>query len=231
MNLSPDFQNTLIILPAFNEASVIEKVIATIEKAGFSKICVVNDGSTDNTAEIAKKAGAIVITHPINRGAGAATQTGLVYALRKGFAHAVLMDSDGQHLPEDIFRLQEKMSETKADIIIGNRFSTAQNKVPTHRIFYNQLANVFTNIFCKKNYPDTQSGFRLLNRKAIETISLRNRGFGFCSEMLIQAERAHLRVAFTPIQVLYTDYSMSKGQNLMQGIRTAKSILWQIIFK
>ena len=227
----PDFHKTLVILPAFNEATIIGTVISNIQEAGFLKICVVNDGSSDNTTEIAKKAGAILITHPINRGTGAAVQTGLVYAFQKGFSNAVLMDSDGQHLPKDIFRLLKKMRETQADIVIGNRFSREQNEVPIRRIIYNQIANIFTNIFCKKNYPDTQSGFRLLNRKAIETIHLHNRGFGFCSEMLIQAERANLQVKFTPIQVLYTDYSLSKGQNLVQGIRTAKSILWDLIFK
>jgi len=229
--LSADFKKILIVLPAFNEATAIRKVILAIRKTGFQNISVINDGSSDNTAEVAKKAGAIVVTHSINRGAGAASQTGLVYARQAGFSYAVLMDSDGQHLPEDIYKLLEKMQQTNADIVVGNRFADNENTVPKRRVFYNQIANIFTNFFCKKNYPDTQSGFRLLNRKAMKKIQLYNRGFGFCSEMLIQAERLDLQIEFTPIQVLYTNYSMSKGQGLMEGYRTAKSILWSFIFK
>ena len=222
--------NLLIILPAFNEGAVIRKVLFNIRKIGFQNICVVDDGSSDHTAQKARNAGVEVISHPINRGAGAAVQTGIAYAKNNGYDYAILMDSDGQHLPEDIHRLYSKMETSKADIVVGNRFSFTENNVPTHRVAYNQIANIFTNLFCKKRYADTQSGFRLLNRRAIESLQLKNKGFGFCSEMLIFSDQSNLRVEETPIQVLYTNYSMNKGQNLREGIRTAKSILWSVFF-
>ena len=221
----------LILLPAFNEATVIGKVLSGIRAAGYPSVCVVDDGSSDDTGDQAQKSGAAVITHPINRGAGAAVQTGIAYAKKRGFQFAVLMDSDGQHLPGDIDSLCAKMEASEADIVIGNRFSKTKNAVPNHRIFYNQIANIFTNIFCKKNYTDTQSGFRLLNRKAIENINLKNRGFGFCSEMIIFSEKNNLRIEETPIRVLYTEYSMNKGQNFQEGVRTARSILWRVMFE
>ena len=88
----------------------------------------------------------------------------------------------------------------------------------------------YLNLFCKNNYADTQSGFRLLNRKSIETLNLKNRDFGFCSEMLFVSEKLGLRIEQTPIRVLYTKYSMNKGQNLREGVRTARTILWRVFF-
>lgn len=226
-----DKSKVLIILPAFNEGQVIGRVLSGIKKVGYDKICVVDDGSADNTRLEAQKAGAVVLTHPINRGAGAAVQTGIAFAKKRGFEYAVLMDSDGQHLPSDIDSLIAELHSSEADLVIGNRFSKEKNAIPEHRIVYNRIANIFTNIFCKKNYLDTQSGFRLLNRKAIETLNLKNRGFGFCSEMIIFSEKENLKIVETPIHVLYTKYSMNKGQNLREGVRTAQSILWRVIFE
>jgi len=229
--MSVQEDNILIILPAYNEASVIAEVIKAIKNEGFSSICIVDDGSQDTTAQIATNAGATVISHPINRGAGAAAQTGITYANENGFQYCVLMDSDGQHLPQDITNMYTAMTNNQSDIVIGNRFIDKSNEVPTHRRFYNRIANVVTNVFCKKSYSDTQSGFRLLNRQAIERLNLKNRGFGFCSEMIIYAEKAGLKISETPIQVLYTPYSMSKGQNLEEGVRTARSIFWRVFFE
>ncbi len=220
----------LIILPAYNEASVIGNVLFDIQIEGYSNICLVDDGSSDNTSDIAQKYDVNILTHPLNRGAGAATQTGITYAKIQNFQYAILMDSDGQHIPKDIESLYTKMEETDADIIIGNRFFITENDVPKHRIAYNQIANIFTNVFCEKKYADTQSGFRLLNRKAIELLNLKTRGFGFCSEMIIESEKLNLRIEETPIRVLYTKYSLNKGQNLREGARTARSILWRIFF-
>ena len=222
--------NLLIVLPAYNEASVIGNVLFDIQKEGYSNICLVDDGSSDNTNKVAQKYGVKILIHPLNRGAGAATQTGIAYAKNEHFQYAILMDSDGQHVPKDIEILYARMKETGADIIIGNRFFITGNDVPKHRIAYNQIANIFTNIFCNKKYADTQSGFRLLNRKAIEMLNLKTRGFGFCSEMIIESEKLNLRIEETPIRVLYTKYSLNKGQNLREGARTARSILWRVFF-
>ena len=228
--MSINKSDLLIILPAYNEAKVIGKVLMDIQKEGYLNICLIDDGSSDNTHKIAKNYGVQVLTHLVNRGAGAAIQTGITYAKNEDYQFAILIDGDGQHLPKDIESLCQKMEKTDADIIIGNRFFITENSVPKHRIAYNQIANVFTNLFCKNNYDDTQSGFRLLNRNAIEKINLKNRGFGFCSEMIIISEKLSLKIEQTPIRVLYTEYSMNKGQNLREGVRTARSILWNIFF-
>lgn len=226
-----DKSNILIILPAFNEGEVLGNVLSAVKNTGYSNICLIDDGSSDNTAEIGREFGVTILTHPINRGAGAAIQTGISYAKKKGYQFAILMDSDGQHLPEDIDNLYKRMEKTNADIVIGNRFFITENSVPKRRVTYNKIANVFTNFFCENNYSDTQSGFRLLNRKAIESLNLKNRGFGFCSEMLFVGEKLDLKIEQTPIRVLYTEYSMNKGQNLREGVRTARSILWRVFIE
>lgn len=225
--MKPDKSNILIILPAFNEGEVIGNVLSEVQNAGYSQICVIDDGSEDNTSEISHNYGVKVLKHPINRGPGAAIQTGIQYAKFMGYPYAILMDSDGQHLPEDIDNLYNRMIETEADIVIGSRFFT-DNNIPKHRIAYNKIANVLTNFFCKNTYSDTQSGFRLLNRKAIESLKLKNRGFSFCSEMLFVGEKLNLKIEQTPIRVIYTEYSLNKGQNLKEGVRTARSILWRV---
>jgi glycosyltransferase involved in cell wall biosynthesis len=222
--------DVLIILPAYNEGLVIGNVISDIQEAGYTNICLIDDGCTDNTSKIARIHGVHVLKHPINRGVGATIQTGIDFAKQEMFQFAVLMDSDGQHLSQDIFHLLNRMTETHADIVIGNRFRCAENIIPKHRIIYNKVANIFTNLLCKDNYEDSQCGFRLLNRKSIEALNLKSKGFGFCSEMLIVSEKLNLKIEQTPIRVLYTEYSMQKGQNFRIGIRTARSILWQKVF-
>ena len=221
----------VVLLPAFNEEQVIGNVLSDIQKEGYENICVIDDGSSDRTYEIAQSHGVNVLRHPINRGAGAAMQTGIEYVKMTNGQYLLCMDSDGQHAPDDITALINKMYESKADIVIGNRFMSDANDIPETRKFYNSIANIFTNVLCKNNYSDTQSGFRLLNRKAIETLNLGSRGFGFCSEMIILGEQIGLKIEQVPIKVVYTKYSMNKGQNFLEGVRTAKDILWQKYFE
>ena len=225
-----DKSDILIILPAYNEAQVIDNVLLDLKKHGYSNICVVDDGSTDDTSKIAHSHKIKVLKHPINRGAGAAIQTGIFYAKNRNFQYAILIDSDGQHFPEDIENLYVEMQNSGADIVIGNRFSNEENDIPNKRLRYNRIANMLTNFFCDNTYSDTQSGFRLLNRRVIEKLELKNRGFGFCSEMIIEAEKLDLKIVETPIKVIYTEYSLHKGQDFREGVRTARSIIWRVLF-
>ena len=219
--------NILIGIPAYNESTQIEEVIDQLHLAGFSSIVIVDDGSTDETQALAFRRGARVLRHEINCGAGAGVQTLMLLAKKENWPFLLLMDADGQHHPEDIDRLYAKMNKTRADLVIGNRFDPSlTNQVPRIRRIFNSLANILTNLFCKGAYGDSQSGFRLLNSKAIEKIELSAIGFGFCSEMILLAEKEGLEVHETPIHVKYTNYSMSKGQrNIWNGIRTA----WQFL--
>lgn len=228
MNLPADLH---VLLPAYNEGPVIAEVIQTLHKAGIVHVIVVNDGSEDNTGLLARAAGAVVVDHLVNRGAGAAVQTGIELARRKDWPYLALMDADGQHVAEDLAKLMAALTNEEADLVIGSRFLAKQEGMPRDRKFYNGIANFLTNILTKKKYSDSQSGLRLLNRKAIERLNLQVDGFGFCSEMVVLAERAGLKVAETPTSVIYTKYSTSKGQDFHVGVNTAFNFLWNTLFK
>ncbi|MFN4212976.1 MAG: glycosyltransferase family 2 protein, partial [Microgenomates group bacterium] len=123
------FSIPFLLLPAYNEGEVIGQVIAAVKKEGFEKIIVVDDGSTDDTCQKAKNAGAIVLRHIINRGKGAAVKSGIEYAKLKKASIVVTIDSDGQHNPKDIKKLVEKIREGY-DVVLGSRFLNKKNKIP-----------------------------------------------------------------------------------------------------
>lgn len=220
-----------IFIPAFNEEQTIGKVIEAIKGCDYPHLYVVDDGSEDKTAEKAKMAGARVIRHLINRGAGAATQTAIDFAKKAGCPFMILMDGDGQHLPQDIDTLVQGMDSSHCDIVIGSRFLGDISAMPRSRKFFNRIANFLTNLFCKNHYTDSQSGFRMLNRRAIENLQLTLDEFSFCSEMLILAEQKHLKIVEVPSKTIYTQYSLSKGQGFYEGIETALNFIWKVIFK
>lgn len=218
-----------IFVPAYNEESIIGEVLERVRGYGFTRLHVVDDGSTDRTGDKSRAAGAQVVQHLINRGVGAATQTAIEWARKVDCQYMVLMDADGQHVPEDIERLMQRMSDGDCDMVIGSRFLGDLSAMPRSRRGFNRLANGLTNLFCQHNYSDTQSGFRMLNRKAIETLQLSLDEYGFCSEMIILAEKRGLHIAEVPTQVVYTAYSLGKGQDFFTGIRTASKLLWKVI--
>lgn len=220
-----------VILPAYNEAEVIGNVITEIRSAINCHIVVIDDGSDDPTAAYAQAQGVRVVRHLINRGAGAACMTGISLARKMNWQQIAFLDADGQHVAADLLVLQARMQETGADLVIGSRFLHSENAIPGIRRFFNSIANLLTNTFCKNSYSDTQSGFRLLNRRAIESLDLHQDDFSYCSEMIVQAEQLALEIRECPIAVRYTAYSMRKGQDFQVGVMTAFHFLWKLIFK
>ena len=218
-------------MAAYNEAPVIAEVIANIKAVVDCPIVVIDDGSSDQTARLAKEAGAIVLQHLVNRGAGAACMTGIALARQQAWPCVIFMDADGQHLPEDIEAIYQTYLDTEADLVIGSRFNKTRNDIPWLRRRFNGIANRLTNLFCSGHYSDTQSGFRLLGQQALKRIELVQDDFSYCSEMIIQADREQLRIAECPIHVRYTEYSISKGQDFQVGLTTAFQFLWKIMFR
>ena len=209
-------QRLVLILPALNEAEVLAGVLARL-KAGIKKLpltaelAVVNDGSTDQTAAIAVKAGATILTHLINRGLGAALGTGLAYAKLKHADYAVTFDSDGQHDPADIGKVLNPLFKTRADVVIGSRSLSREGKMPFLRRFNNLAFNVLTLIFFGKKTSDSLSGFRGFNRRAIQSIHLKTERMEVSNEFFAEIKRHRLRLEEVPIKVIYTPYSIRKG--------------------
>ncbi len=161
--------NLAVIIPAYNEAERIASTIADIRKFSNADIIVVNDGSTDDTVSEAKAAGAAVLDLPFNLGYGAALQTGLKYALKKGYEFTVQMDADGQHDPSSIQSLIKPVLDGEIDIAVGSRFLSggAYKSSFIRRVgmlFFAFIASIFTG----KRVTDPTSGFQALNRKVME---------------------------------------------------------------
>ncbi len=215
-------KKTLIALPAYNEAKVIGSVIKSIKQEGYKDILVVDDASKDSTSYTATKAGAVVIKHLINRGAGAATMTAIEYARDNGYFELVLLDSDGQHDPKDI----KKLLKAKGDVVIGIR-DWKSKTMPWSRKFFNVVGNLITWVFFGLYVKDSQSGFKVLRRNALEKINLTYDRYEFCSELIGEIKNQRLSYAQIPIKVIYTDYSKSKGQSFMNGIKMVMRLIFR----
>ena len=205
----------VVVIPAFNESAVIFQVLKSIPKRiqGIKKveIIVVDDGSTDTTKEEAVRAGVNVVSHLLNRGVGAATKTGIHWAIKKNADLVITFDADNQHFSEDIPKLVNPIIKNKADLVIGTRFKRKQ-QIPQDRIILNWLANFATFILFGVFSNDSQSGFRAMSKKTMELIDFKSDRMEFSSEILTEAKKNNLKVKEVPIKVRYTPYSRIKGQ-------------------
>jgi len=218
-----------VIIPAYNEADVIGDVIGDVkkefQKTSYSyEIVVVNDGSTDNTANVAKKAGATVVQHILNSGAGSATATGLSYANQNGFEIVATMDADGQHLSKDVITGIKTMAQGNIDLLIGSRLidSKGMSKV---KVLGNRGLSFITFLLFGIKVTDSQSGLRVFSKESLQKLRWKTSGYEFCSEMLWRANQQGLKIAEFPIKAVYTEYSISKGQNNWNAINIVKSLL------
>ena len=226
-------KKVLVVIPAFNEATVIADVVKNAQKE-FNKyknakidILVVNDKSTDATAFEAKKAGAKVISHILNTGAGGATLTGLSYAKQNNYDIVATMDADGQHLPKDVLNGIKQINEDQnADLLIGSRLINSAGMSKT-KILGNKGLSTITQMLFGINVTDSQSGLRIYSKNALNNLGWKSSGYEFCSEMIWRAKQANMKVAEYPIEAVYTDYSRSKGQNNWNAINIVKQLVKQ----
>jgi len=215
------------VIPAWNEAAHISLVVTEV-KPFVSEIIVVDDCSQDQTAELAKTAGAIVLRHPINRGQGAALQTGNDYALEHGAEIIVHFDADNQFLASEIKEIITPLIADQADIVFGSRFLGKKANFPfVKKYFIMPLARMFVRLFLGIKLSDPQNGFRALNRKAAEIIRISNREMAHASEIQARAFKAKLRVAEVPVTVIYHDF----GQKLTGGFKVISDLLINKIIK
>lgn len=211
------------VIPAYNEATRIADVVRGA-KPYVSEVIVVVDGATDGTEHVAREAGARVIVHPENCGAGAATMTGLEAARILGFDSAVTLDADGQHAVNDIPKLAKVLEDEKADLVIANRFGR-KNPIPFVRRIANGIGNGVTFLTTGVLLPDTQCGFKVFGPKALKEVELKMSGFEFCTEIIREASRHKWKIISVPSKVVYSEYTLAKGQSFANGLRTAAKIL------
>lgn len=215
------------VIPAWNEEQNIGEVL---EKLGafVDEIVVVDDCSRDQTGLVAKKYGATVLRHPINRGQGAALQTGNSYALKNGADIIVHFDADNQFSAEEIPAVITPLIAEEADIVFGSRFLGKKANLP----FFKKnvimpLAKIINRFVFKIKLSDPQNGFRAMTRASAEKITITNRGFAHNNEIQIKAFALHLRIKEVPITVTYHRF----GQKFSGGIRILKDLLISKIIK
>lgn len=209
---------TFVIIPAFNEAKTVRGVLRDVKKVA-ADIIVVDDGSDDETAALAAQEGALVYRHMINRGLGGALGTGIAAAIRLGADIVVTFDADGQHEAADIKRLVQPIEEGRADAVIGSRL-IEERRMPLRRKLYNRFANFVTQALFGVKTTDSQSGLRAFSREAAKTLRLKTNKMEVSSEFMKEIRVNNLRLVEIPIRPIYTNYSMSKGQNFFVGIKT-----------
>jgi len=192
--------NCIAVIPCLNESASIVPLVAAVRRQ-ISSVLVVDDDSTDATAQLAKSAGAVVIRHRRNLGKGAALRTSLAHALEQDFEWAVMLDGDGQHTPEDLPALWRCAEQTGAKLVIGNRMAEA-HKMPWLRRTVNRWMSRMISRRAGKFLPDTQSGFRLVHLPTWAALPLNAQRFEVESEMLLAFLAAGRRVEFVPVQVL-----------------------------
>ncbi|MDG2450672.1 MAG: glycosyltransferase family 2 protein [Saprospiraceae bacterium] len=217
--------NIYIVLPAKDEGSRIGKVIDSILGYGYRNIVLVDDSSTDNTIEVGESYPSVVILkHVINLGSGAATKTGLDYAVQKGAKYIATIDADGQHAAKDLDFLLREIQKEEYDLIVGSRF-LQENSIPKSRIFFNKVGNLISLMLTGKYVTDSQSGLKVLTGDLAKKISIEYNGFEFCMEIIKNAKRNKARIKELPIGVMYDKETTEKGQNLMSGLNMIKRIL------
>ena len=213
---------TVAVIPCYNEEVAIGSVVLKA-KEQVEKVLVVDDGSTDATAEIARAAGANIISHEKNKGKGAAIKTALEYVGGNGFDTLVLLDGDAQHDPNQIPLLLKPFQRDNADIVIGYR---SPEQMPFHRRVGRQVLDYTTGI--NGAATDSQSGFRALNRRAVDALeskNLRGNGFSIESEMLLAAEELNLNIQEVPITCSYGNGKTSTKNPISHGFGVLGSII------
>ncbi len=211
-----------VVIPAFNESKEISGLVKKIKEKNL-EILVVDDGSTDSTAQIALSAGAVVLKNPVNEGKGVCLRKGFKYALENNFDAVITMDGDGQHLPEDLPDFIRLGDDPKSDIIVGNRMLKTRD-MPFIRVLTNRFMSWMISSLSKQKIPDTQCGYRLIKRRVLEKIDLKTSNFEIETEILINASRMGFKISSVPIKTVYRG-EKSQINPLLDTLRFLKFIL------
>ncbi len=218
---------TWVVIPMFNEGSVIGDVVREVREV-FPHVVCIDDGSSDESADSAAAAGAVVVRHPINLGQGAALQTGFDYALSDpAMTEVVTFDADGQHQLSDAAAMVERLRRDDLDVVIGSRFLDDRTEVARLRRLVLRTAALYTRWTSGMALTDAHNGLRVLDRGVLERVRLRQNRMAHASELVDKIGRAKVRWAEHPTHIIYSDYSKAKGQSLLNSV----NLLFELIFR
>jgi glycosyltransferase involved in cell wall biosynthesis len=218
---------TCALIPAFNEAPYIANVVKGTQPH-VKQVVVIDDGSSDETAQVARAAGATCLRSETNCGKASALRTGIAFACAQDFTHVITLDGDGQHLPEDIPELLRVAEETGADLVIGARcFDRA--RMPRPRYYSNTIGSRLASALVGCEIRDSQSGFRLFRLDKLRETKLRSRCYELEMEVLIKMARSGCTIAHAPVHMVY-DHGQARSK--MKPVRDTVSIcLWSLAFR
>jgi glycosyltransferase involved in cell wall biosynthesis len=214
--MSSSRHDTWVVIAAYNEGAVIGDVVAGVRREGWS-VVVVDDGSRDETAARARAAGISVVRHAVNLGQGAALQTGIDFALRRGARHIVTFDADGQHAVEDIPTLIAGLED--ADVALGSRFLGSVEGASRGRLALLRTAVVMSNRLSGLRLTDAHCGLRAFRADVAPLLRITQNRMAHASQLLRKIGSSGLRVVEVPCTVRYTEHSKRKGQGGFQAVR------------
>lgn len=214
-------QDVWAIVRCFNEARVVGDVVEEL-RLTFPNVVGVDDGSTDGSSQVLRRAGASVVRHGINLGAGAALQTGLEFALLDPGANYFLsFDADGQHRVSDAAAMVQRLRTEPLDVIMGSRFLGTTNNIPHTRRFLLKMARKFEGVTSGVHLTDAHNGLRAFTRRFASLVHLKTPDMAYASELLEAIARSGLPYAEHPVEVTYSEYSLAKGQRSINSVNIA----------
>jgi len=213
-----DQSDVWLVVPVYNEAQVIGDVVRHALET-FPNIVCIDDGSRDGSADAIRASGAHLVQHPVNLGQGAALQTGIEYARSQpGAEYFVTFDADGQHQVHDVLKMLERLRAEPVDIIVGTRFKGDDSHIPLIKRVVLKTVVAISPRLRKLKLSDAHNGLRVFNKKVAEEMTITLNGMGHASEIVEMIARKDWRVTEEQVEILYTEYSMSKGQSLINGV-------------
>ena len=211
----------------YNEATVVGSVIEDVRRE-FPHVVCVDDGSRDGSQAVARAAGAVVVQHPINLGQGAALQTGIEYALQDPkMTSVVTFDADGQHRVVDAKDMVARIESGEAEVVLGSRFLDDRTKISVQKKIVLKTAAVQSRLATGMNLTDAHNGLRAINREVASKLHLTQNRMAHASELVNQLATIRPRWVEHPVEIIYTDYSKSKGQSLLNSV----NILAELFFR
>ncbi|MFH1401073.1 MAG: glycosyltransferase family 2 protein [Nanoarchaeota archaeon] len=214
-----------IVIPAYNEARSVARVLSSLKAAGYANLVVVDDGGSDRTAAIASRLTDHVLTHIINRGQGAALKTGIDYALSQGAEVIVTFDADGQHDVKDIPRMVRPIMDGECQVTLGSRFLRKTTKIPLFRKVTLKGAVLFMRVVYGVKLSDAHNGFRALSRQAAQSIDIRSNRMEHASEIVDEIFKKRISYREVPVTIHYSTYARMKGQSSLNSINIACRLL------
>jgi glycosyltransferase involved in cell wall biosynthesis len=219
-----------VVVPAFNEAPRIGRTLEGLLQVARS-VVVVDDGSADNTADVALQYPVWVLRHPVNLGQGAAIQTGITFALRQRAEYVATFDADGQHDPGDLVRMLEQLRQTGADYVLGSRFLGRAEGIPFTRKLMLKAAVWYTRLISGIRVTDTHNGIRMMTRRGAERIHITMNRMEHASEIIDQIARSGFRFVEVPVTIRYSDASLAKGQKTSAAFRMGLRIIAEKVMR